>query len=135
MNIRSDSGVVLHLISPTKKTWKGQPDVSNEVRSIVKMYKEVAKPDSKGLTKTDFRNLFFKSEPGERRVRDKKLQDEVCGDMFRALDKDGDGYVMLQDLLQHFVPQQQVQNFPCACMQVWSCCRRSTLQTNETDPR
>ena len=78
------------------------------VREIVNIYKEVAKPDAKGLTKTDFRNLFFKNNPTERRKKDRRLQDEVCGDMFRMLDKDGDGYVMLQDLLKHFVPPQQV---------------------------
>jgi len=28
--------------------------------------------------------------------------------MFRTLDKDGDGYVMLEDLLKYFVPAKQV---------------------------
>lgn len=78
------------------------------MREIVNIYKEVAKPDSKGLTKTDFRNLLFRTDPTDRRKKDRSLQDEVCSDMFRLLDKDGDGYVMLQDLLKHFVPPQQV---------------------------
>jgi hypothetical protein len=86
--------------------------VSNEVKSIVRIYKEVAKVDAKGLTKTDFRNLLFKTEPGDRRRRDTKFRDEVCGDMFRALDKDRDGYVMLEDLLKHFVPPAQLKRMP-----------------------
>lgn len=82
--------------------------MSNEVKSIVRIYKEVAKVDAKGLTKSDFKTLLFKTEPGDRRKKNKKFEEEVCGDMFRALDRDRDGYVMLEDLLKHFVPQQQV---------------------------
>ena len=78
----------------------------------MRIYKEVAKVDAKGLTKTDFRNLLFKTEPGDRRRCDTKFQDEVCGDMFRALDKDRDGYVMLEDLLKHFVPPAQLKRMP-----------------------
>ena len=43
------------------------------VREIVNIYKEVAKPDAKGLTKTDFRNLFIKNNPTDRRKKDRRL--------------------------------------------------------------
>ena len=76
------------------------------------MYKEVAVPGSKGLGKAEFKQLFFKRDPGDRRHRDLRFEQELCGDMFRLLDKDGDGLVTLEDLLAKFVPKQQLARMP-----------------------
>ena len=92
----------------TRKVLSPQPKASSEVLNIIRLYKETAVPGAEGLTKADFRNLFFKRDPGDRRRRDKRFEEELCGDMFRLLDKDRDGYVTLQDLLEQFVPKQQV---------------------------
>jgi Ca2+-binding EF-hand superfamily protein len=82
--------------------------VSEEVKGIVKIFKEVAKPDAPGITKREFRRIFFKRDPANRHRVDTKLEDEICSDMFRILDKKGEGYVTLEDLLKHFIPRKQV---------------------------
>ena len=82
--------------------------VSEEVKGIVKIFKEVAKPDAPGITKREFRSIFFKRDPANRHRVDTKLEDEICSDMFRILDKKGEGYVTLEDLLKHFIPRKQV---------------------------
>lgn len=89
-------------------------DKDRSMQNIVQIYKAFVRPEQKGLTVSDFRKMFDAREGPMRKSADKRVPHcfptgwsaEICEDMFRVLDKDKDGYVMLDDFLRFYAPKQ-----------------------------